>query len=119
MKKLFLALILLAAVTSGYAQASTTKPAAETLLMTIYEDWGIGSKAQIILTHQDGSQDSRTIRWPAPYNEKRLAIREDSLMIALQPFLQAGWKIVTTSTTGGGPTASTETTRIFFRKESF
>ena len=106
-----------AAPASTPGDSSGTK--GEILIMTIYEDWSIGSKPQIILTHQDGTQEIRFIKWPAPYSVKTLAIREDSLMIAMRPLLMEGWKVVSSTATGGGTTASTETTRIFFRKEGF
>ncbi len=105
--------------TAGFTTLPGAGAKGETLIMTIYEDWGIGSKPQIILTHQDGTQEIRFIKWPAPYSVKNLAIREDSLMTAIGPLLLEGWKVVSSTATGGGTTASTETTRIFFRKEGF
>jgi hypothetical protein len=75
---------------AGSAPAMTTtpssaKPPTETMLMTVYEDWAIGGKSQIILTHQDGTQESRFIKWPIPSTVKNLANREDSLMGAINP----------------------------------
>jgi hypothetical protein len=109
---------------AGSAPAMTTtpssaKPPTETMLMTVYEDWAIGGKSQIILTHQDGTQESRFIKWPIPSTVKNLAIREDSLMGAINPFLQQGWTLISATNAGGQDATGVETTRIFFRKQGF
>lgn len=97
----------------------SAKPQTETMLMTVYEDWAIGGKSQIILTHQDGSQESRFIKWPIPSTVKNLANREDSLMGAINPFLKEGWTLISATNAGGQDVTGIETTRIFFRKAGF
>jgi len=85
------------------------------LSLTFYENYGLGGTRVLIETHDDGSQTSRKIAFHLVLGLKDLMAHEDSIMLALKPYFDQGWK-VTASTAMEG--SSTEyTTRFFLRKE--
>lgn len=86
------------------------------MTVTIYQEFEIGGHQDLIETHEDGTQTIRKIKWPAPTNVKKEIIHEDSVMVALKPYFEAGWEI-TASTETVQSRSSEYILRIFLRKE--
>jgi hypothetical protein len=112
-KTILMLVISVLAASCVFAQARP--PRAQNLLVTVYEEYAIG-KVRLIQTREDGSQAVQEVKWKMPSTFTRLAAHEDSLMLQLKPFFDAGWKLVSTSATGSH-TDDTYTTRFFLRKE--
>jgi len=87
------------------------------LIVTVYEDYGLGGNSRLVETREDGSQAIKEIKWNSPYNFKRAAAHEDSLMVQLKPFFDDGWNLVSTNTVPSGTPYSAVVTRYFLRKE--
>jgi hypothetical protein len=87
------------------------------MMITFFEDYGIGGRTRMIETQEDGSQQVRVIDWKSPYTFARTADHDDSLMMALKPFLDEGWSPVSSNATPGSNGYSVTITRYILIKE--
>lgn len=118
MKNSLLVLVLIALCTfNAHAQQ---KKQAQTMLISIYEEgYGFGkTREKIIVTKEDGTQEERETRISSSsYSTKMIQAKEDSLLQTLKPYLDAGWKLVaSTSTPIPLSNGDNMLTRFFLRK---
>lgn len=107
------------AILASISVYSQTASHVQHMIITVYEDYGLAGKSKIIQTREDGSQDILDIKWKAPYTLDRYADHEDSLMLALKPFFDQGWELVSSNLCQSPTNTSLGlfVTRYFFRKE--
>jgi hypothetical protein len=71
----------------------------------------------MVETREDGSQQIRIIDWKSPYNFTRTVDHDDSLLMALKPFFDKGWNLVSSNCSTGSNGYSAIITRYFLRKK--
>jgi hypothetical protein len=90
------------------------------LLLTIFSGPS-GYVPHMIITKEDGTQEIRKAEnkkswlYGADLDHGRIALNEDSLMVALKPFFDAGWNLSTSNVTTWIQGAYV--TRYFFTKQ--
>ncbi|MBS1503579.1 MAG: hypothetical protein JST32_16035 [Bacteroidetes bacterium] len=97
MKKI---LMLSLAMIAGYGALAQVKHKTDYMSITIYEFHGItiGSRHNMIVTRTDSAQEQKDIDLRAHGKLKGyLAMHEDTLMKALKPYFDGGWKLVSAS----------------------
>ena len=110
LKTIFVLFLLGAVAPIVHAQQKTVHH----LIVTIYENYGLGSGRTLIETRDDGTQSRREIGMKQMLGLSAVMRNEDTVMTALKPYFAAGWEITASSET---ESSTYIFTRIFMRKE--
>lgn len=93
-------LILCLVIVAGYSASAQQKTKTNYMSITIYEFHGIqiGHVSNMIVTRTDSAQLQKDIDLkPRGKARDHLANHEDTIMAALKPYFNNGWKLVSTS----------------------
>ena len=114
--KYFLVLACALALTVGArAQQSAAHP--QYLLLTVFEDYGLGQDVTLLETHDDGTQIKKNLKWKSPGTYKRLIVHEDSVMVMLKVYFNQGWNLVSSDAAHNPATNNTFVDHFYLRKD--
>lgn len=97
------------------AQQSPAHP--QYLMLTVFEDYGLGERVTVLETHDDGTQTKRELNWKSPGTYKRFIVHEDSVMVMLHGYFIQGWNLVSSDAAHNPATNSTFVEHYYLRRE--